>query len=178
MANYNSTTVTNLIATPSVVGASSFMYGKVRVYQEYQAIAGTGSTGANGDTFVYFPISLDSCILNMEVKNPAMTAATDYDFGFYKIAGDGTLGAALDADAILDGGSLTSARAAWTSVLPAAAGKVVADINQKIWQDMGYASITAAREAAGRNEVYFVVTATAIGSTDGHLAIRLTVGVE
>jgi hypothetical protein len=174
MANNDSTTVTNLEATPAVVGNSHHLYGKTRVMVETFEKA----AGSNGDTFTFFPVPLDACVLDLEIVSDAITGATDYDFGFHLIT-DNDLGAVIDADILADGVDISAGNANWTSILFNGAGaKDQSEVNQKLWEDLGYASITAAREAAGRNEVYFVVTGNTVGAGSGTLTMRMTLGVE
>ena len=175
MANNDSTTVTNLEATPSSVGSSAFMYGKTRVMTETFEIAAADN---DGDTYTFFPVPLDACILDLEVVNDAITGGTDYDFGFYLIT-DNDLGAVIDVDILVDGATMASARAAWTSLLFSGTGaKDQGAVTTKLWEDLGYATITAAREATGSNQVYMVMTANTVGSVAGTVSARLTIGVE
>lgn len=175
MANNDSTTVTNLEATPSVVGSSSFMYGKVRVLSETFEVAAADN---DGDTYTFFPVPLDCSVLDLEVVNDAITGGTDYDFGFYKIT-DNDLGAAIDADILMDGQTMASARAAWTSVLFAGTNaKDQGAVTTKLWADLGYASLEAAHIAAKNNHVYLVMTANTVGSATGTVSAKLTIGVE
>lgn len=175
MANNDSTTVTNLEATPAVVGNSHQLYGKTRVMVETFEVDAADN---DGDTYTFFPVPLDAAIVDLEIVNDAITGGTDYDFGFYLIT-DNDLGAVKDADILMDGQSMASARASWTSVLFAGTGaKDQGAIDTKLWEDLGYGSITEAREAAGRNEVYMVMTANTVGSATGTVSAKLTISVE
>lgn len=175
MANNDSTIVTNLEATPSVVADASALYGKTRVLVETFEIAVADN---DGDTYTFFPVSLDARVDDLQIVNDAITGGTDYDFGFYKIT-DNNLGVAIDADILMDGQTMASARASWTSVL--FAGTSAMDqgaVGQKVWQICGYASIDAAREANPTNQVYMVCTANTVGTADGTLSAKLTITVE
>ena len=173
MANVNSTTVANLEATPSVVSSSSFMYGKVRVLQEVFETSGSESAD---DTVTLFPVALDANILSAYIANDNFTTGT-YDLGFHLIT-DNAIGAAIDADVIADGQVVTSAKT-WTDVTHVGTSAAdLANTKQKLWELLGYSSITTAREAAGRNEVYCVLTWKTAPTEALTVAVRLMIGVE
>lgn len=175
MANNDSTIVTNLEATPSSVANAADLYGKQRVMVETFEVAAADN---NGDTYTFFPVALDARIDDLQVVNDAISGGTDYDFGFYKIT-DNELGAAIDADILVDGQSMASARNVWTSVL--FLGTAAMDqgaVKQRLWEILGYSSITAAREANQTNQVYMVCTANTVGSAAGTLSAKLTITVE
>lgn len=175
MANNDSTTVTNLEATPAVLGDSSQLYGKMRVMEETFEIAAADN---DGDTYTFFPVPLDARIVDVEIVNDAITGGTDYDFGFYKIT-DNDLGAAIDADIMADGVDVTSARWSWSSVLfSGTSAKDQGAVADKLWADLGYDDLAAARLAAGGNQVYFVCTANTVGTAAGTLSIKMTLAVE
>lgn len=175
MANNDSTIVTNLEATPSVAADVAELYGKQRSLVETFEVAAADN---DGDTYTFFPVSLDARVDDLQIVNDAITGGTDYDFGFYKIT-DGDLGAAIDADILMDGQTMASARSVWTSVL--FLGTSAMDqgaVGQKVWEILGYASIDAAREANQTNQVYFVCTANTVGTATGTLSAKLTITVE
>lgn len=175
MANNDSTIVTNLEATPSVMADASALYGKPRILVETFEVAAADN---DGDTYTFFPVSLDARIDDLEIVNDAITGGTDYDFGFYKIT-DGDLGDAIDADILMDGQTMASARTTWTSVLfLGTAAEDQGDVGDKLWQMLGYASIDAAREANPTNQVYMVCTANTVGTAAGTLSAKLTITVE
>lgn len=175
MANNDSTIVTNLEAEPRVVADAFEYYGKQRILVETFEIAAADN---DNDTYTFFPVPLDARIDDLQIVNDAITAGTDYDFGFYKITSN-NLGAVIDADILADGIDCSSARAVWTSILFTGTG--AADqgaVGQKLWQFLGYSSITAARAANQTNQVYFVATANTVGSAAGTLSAKLMITVE
>lgn len=174
MANNNSTTVTNLEATPSVVADVSIIYSRKRDMVEVFEIAAADN---DGDTYTFFPVSLDARISDAFICNDVVTGGTDFDLGFYKIT-DNSLGAVIDADIVADGLSLTSARG-WTSVLTSGSSSLdIPNVKQKLWQILGYASIDAAREANPTGQVYFVATANTVGTASGSFAAKLELAVD
>ena len=175
MANHDSTTVTNLEASPSVVADVAQIYGKLRVMEETFEIEAADN---DGDTFTLFPVPLDARISDVKVLNDAITGGTNYDIGFYLITA-GNLGAVVDADIIADGIDFSSASTTWTSVLFVGSGaKDQGAIANKVWEDLGYASLTAAREAAGNSDVYMVITANTVGSAAGTVSVRAEIVVD
>lgn len=175
MANNDSTTVTNLEAEPNSVANSFQIYGKQRVLVETFEIAAADD---DADTYTFFPVPLDARIDDLQIVNDAITAGTDYDFGFYKITAN-NLGAVIDADILADGIDCSSARAVWTSILYTGTGAAdQGSVGQRLWQYLGYASITAARAANQTNQVYMVVTANTVGSAAGTLSAKLIITVE
>jgi hypothetical protein len=176
MANNDSTIVTNLEATPSSVADASVLYGKQRALVETFEIAAADN---NADTYTLFPVSLDARIDDLQIFNDAITGGTDYDIGFYKIT-DNDLGAAIDADKLMDGQSMASARNVWTSVL--GLGTSAVDLGtegaEKVWELCGYASIDAARDANQTNQVYVVITANTVGTAAGSLSVKAVLTVE
>lgn len=176
MANNDSTIVTNLEATPSVMADASQLYGKQRTLVESFEVAAADS---DGDTYTLFPVSLDARVDDLLIFNDAITGGTDYDIGFYKIT-DNDLGAAIDADKLMDGQTMASARSVFTSVLGlgTSAMDLGTEVGEKIWELCGYASIDAAREANPTNQVYVVITANTVGSATASLTVKLVLTVE
>lgn len=175
MANTDSSIVAGLEATPSAVADAYQLYGKQRSLVETLEIAAADN---DGDTYTFFPVSLDARIDDLEIVNDAITGGTNYDFGFYKIT-DNDLGAVIDADILADGEDVSSANGTWTSILFNGSGALdQADATKQLWEVLGYASITAAREANQTNQVYFVATANTVGSASGTLTVKLTITVE
>ena len=175
MANNDSTIVTGLEATPSSVANAADLYGKQRTLVDTFEVAAADS---DGDTYTFFPVALDARIDDLEIVNDAITGGTDYDFGFYKIT-DNDLGAVIDADILTDGQSMASARGTWTSVLFSGTGAMdQGAVKQRLWETLGYASLTAARDANQTNQVYFVMTANTVGSATGTVSAKLTITVE
>ena len=175
MANHDSTIVTNLEATPSSVADVSQLYGKTRVLTETFEIE---VADIDTDTFTFFPVSLDARIDDLLILNDAITGGTDFDFGFYKIT-DNDLGDPIDADILADGVDMSSARTTWNSALFwGSSSKDQATVKNKLWQDLGYSSITAAREANPEGMVYMVMTANTVGSAAGTISAKLEITVE
>lgn len=175
MANNDSTIVTNLEATPSVVADAAELYGKQRTLVETFEIAAADN---DGDTYTFFPVSLDARVDDLQIVNDAITVGTDYDFGFYKIT-DNNLGAVIDKDILADGIDCSSARAVWTSILfTGTAAMDQGAVGQKVWEICGYADIDAARAANQTNQVYLVATANTVGSAAGTLSAKLVITVE
>lgn len=176
MANNDSTIVTNLEATPSTVADASLLYGKTRVLVETFEVAAADN---DADTYTLYPVSLDARIDDLQVFNDAITGGTDYDIGFYKIT-DNDLGAVIDADKLIDGQTMASARTVWTSVL--GLGTSALDLGteaaEKVWELCGYATIDAAREANPNNQVYIVITANTVGTAAGSLSVKTVLTVE
>lgn len=176
MANNDSTIVTNLEATPVVFADASELYGKQRTLIETFEIAAADN---DADTYTLYPVSLDARIDDLQIFNDAITGGTDYDIGFYKIT-DNNLGAAIDADKLMDGQTMASARSVFTSVL--GLGTNAIDIGtesgEKVWELCGYASIDAAREANQTNQVYIVITANTVGTAAGSLVVKTVLTVE
>lgn len=175
MANNDSTTVTNLEATPAVIASSATLRGKVRALVESVEVA---SGDGDGDTYTMFPVPLEARIDDIKVMNDAITGGTDYDAGFYRITTN-NLGAEIDKDILFDGQSMASARASWTSLI--CAGTAALDqgaVKSLVWQHCGYASLSAARDANPTGEVYLVITANTVGSADGTLSVKLDITVE
>lgn len=175
MANTDSTTVTNLEATPSSVANSATLYGKQRAMVETFEIAAADD---DGSTYTFFPVPLDARIDDLQVVNDAITGGTDYDIGFYKIT-DNNLGVAIDADILCDGQSMATARTSWTSVLyEGTSAEDQGDVTDRLWQMLGYASVAAARIANPTNQVYMVATANTVGTVAGTLSAKLIIAVE
>ncbi len=175
MANNDSTIVTNLEATPDAKANAYELYGKQRALVETFEVAAADN---DGDTYTFFPVPLDARIDDLQLVNDAITGGTDYDIGFYKIT-DKDLGAVIDADILIDGQSMASARSVWTSVLFLGTNAAdQGDVKKQLWEILGYASITAAREANQTNQVYMVATANTVGSATGTLSAKLVITVE
>ena len=176
MANNDSTIVTNLEAEPNVVANAFQLYGKQRILTETFEIAAADD---DADTYTFFPVPLDARIDDLQIVNDVITAGTDYDFGFYKIT-DGNLGAVIDADILADGIDMdAAARAVWTSILFTGTGAAdQGSVGQRLWQYLGYSSITAARAANQTNQVYMVCTANTVGTAAGTLSAKLMITVE
>lgn len=175
MANNDSTLVTNFEASPSVKANVAKFYSSTRPLIETFEVAAADN---DGDTYTFFPVHLECRVDDLQLINDAITAGTDYDFGFYKIT-DGDLGAVIDADILADGIDLSSARANWTSIMFAGSGAVdQGALKQLLWEILGYASIGAARDANPTGQVYFVATANTVGSAAGTMSVRLSVTVD
>ena len=81
------------------------------VHAEFDVVA---ASLTNGDVFVLarnLPVGARVHRILSPNATPALTAATDNDFGFYKADLDGNL-TAIDADILVDGGSLASSLSA------------------------------------------------------------------
>ena len=175
MANHDSPIVTNLEATPNVAAPAAELYGKQRTLVETFEIEAADN---NGDTFTLYPVSLSARIDDVEYCNDSVTGGTDYDLGFYKIT-DGDLGAAIDADILVDGQSLATTRSIWTSVLFLGTNaKDQGSVGNKVWEDCGYASLEAAYDANPSGMVYVVLTANTAGTAAGTISVKTTITVE
>lgn len=143
------------------------LYNQGEARQVVQAIVGVEATWNDADTCILaynLPINTIVSRINLPSGSPAITGATDYDIGFYKPAdADGQgLGDALDADALVDGASFTSARTSAIDLL----GKNVSgfDKTETIGEILGLTSETA--PAGG---VHLVLTLNTAGSAAGDI---------
>lgn len=165
----NSTTITNLEASPPVMTAAITNHGVVRRVSETVAIA-----AADDDTSTYrfFRVHSSWSILSLKIVNEAITGGTDYDLGLYSTAGAG--GAVVDADLYADGITLATAA---PPVPPTAAAPdgiecrfgdattaVPGDVNNRVWQDLGL--------AADPGLWYdMVLTSVTVGSAAGNVSL-------
>jgi hypothetical protein len=100
----------------------------------------------------------ESIISNVLIANDVITGGTDYDLGFYDTESLG--GAVIDADALLDGGDLSSGHASG-SELSGISAVDVANRGKTIWSLLGK---TQSNKAASYD---LVLTANTVGTAAG-----------
>jgi hypothetical protein len=170
VVNVSSTTVTNLNASPSVLGDIRNSHGRLHVKTETVDMAAADD---NGSTYRLFRVKSSDSIKSIMIFTPGIAGTTDIDVGLYTING----GAVVDADLYCDDVDLTTAAPPAPSPTAAAPdgiecrfGDEVTSlpsfINNKVWQDLGL--------TADPNLSYDVVlTANAAASAAGTVAVRM-----
>lgn len=124
---------------------------------------------ADDDTSVYRlfkGVPTTARIQTIEIVNDAITAGTDYDLGFYHTAqADGTDGAVIDKDILVDGASMASARAI-TAPLIALTNLDLADLDKPIWELLGFDQFSRP------HEVDLCLTANTVGTAAGTIRTK------
>lgn len=173
MANIDSTTVANLEATPNSVADAALLYGKKRVALETIDVLAAHN---DNDTYALFPLPLDCRVSHIYVGSAGITGGTDYNVGAYTIV-DNDIGVAIDDNLFADAISLAAA-GLLDATLDTGSGINATNYKQKLWQQLGYASIEAAREANPTNQVYVVATGVTVGTADGTAFVQIEYVVE
>lgn len=117
---------------------------------------------ADGDIYrVFKDVPANAIIIKIEVKNDAITAGTDYDFGVYERNG----GAVIDKDEFASAVDMSSARAVPTDISTEA--QDVANIGKKLYEIVGH---TIATKKASYDLAY---TANTVGTAAGTITTTL-----
>lgn len=133
------------------------------------AIAAIAAADDDGSIYRLFKSLPGSLIpLQILITNDALTSGTDYDLGFYEPSVDGVTGAVIDKDALMDGTSMSSARAegAGVSGLTATATIPLASAQKKIFELCGH---TDATKKSGYD---LALTANTVGSSAGSIVVK------
>lgn len=143
------------------------LYNQGEEVKHVRALVGVEAAWNDDDTVILaYNVPVDTIVkgLNLPFGSPAITAATDYDIGFYKPAdADGQgLGVALDADALVDGYDFSSANASAIDILGT---NVTLDKTKSIGELLGLTSETS---PAG---IHIVMTLNTAGTAAGDLDI-------
>lgn len=141
-----------------------FTGGAEKVIQKVISIA---SGDDDGSKYLVGEIPGEAIITGLSVINTAVTSGTDYDIGIADQAGT-----ILDADILVDGASMASARTLFTELAlafgAANAAKAIYEHVQHV-QKVKPASGETAAKAAYR----IIMTANTVGSDDGTVVVQV-----
>lgn len=121
----------------------------------------------DGSVYRFFRVSENEVPVKLAIFNDAITSATDYDIGLYKV---GVSGAAVDADILADGVDISSGNALATSNNKGLTTLDIANLGKT------FGEILDAVGGAGTNtdsEYDLVVTANTVGSAAGSVTLVL-----
>lgn len=150
-------------------------------YQEYVntiAVSGTGvkkirklvsiaSGNDDGSKKLICQLPANAILLDIKVRNSAITAGSDFDIGLYDAVDFG--GAVIDKDMFADGLDLSSARARGSEVSGISALSL-ANGTKRVYE---LANAAASRSlSSGERTVYdLVLTANTVGTADGSVEV-------
>lgn len=160
VANTKSTIVTNADATVQTLNNSALSQGAL-----YSSVATLEIAAADDDNSVYrlFRVHSSWRVLHCYVTCDAITGGTDFDFGLYQTAANGS--AVVDQDCYCDTQSLATA----ITTLPVDVANKTRDIavlGQQVWQDGAI--------SADSNRWYdLCATGATVGSGAGTLTAHL-----
>lgn len=146
------------------------LYNQGEVPQVVNAVVGVEAAWNDADTVILaynVPVGAKVLRIMLPAGSPAITGASDYDIGCYKPAdADGQgLGAALDADALVDGISFVSARSSAVDILGTNIGSF--DKTKTLGELLGLTSETAP------SGVHIVMTLNTAGTAAGDIDIDI-----
>jgi hypothetical protein len=114
----------------------------------------------DGSVYRLMQIPSDSIITNAEITCDAITAATDYDLGFYDIES----GAVVDADELADGVDISAGYAGGSEISMISAVDPANRLKQ-IWSLLGKTQLT-------KSESYdLAITANTVGTAAGTVTV-------
>lgn len=147
-------------AVPS--GKASYSVGPRRLYVQHATVEVTNGN-AIGSRYLLAEIPSSAVMSSLIVMNDAITSAAA-DFGIYRTTRDG--GAVVDADCFGSAVSIATAGVVGTNVLHESGVLDIAEIEQPLWQVLGYTSDPS---------ILFdvVATLTAAATASGTLTVRV-----
>lgn len=114
----------------------------------------------DGSVYRLMQINANSIITNVKFCNDAITAATDYDFGFYDVES----GAVVDADELADGLDISSGNASGSEA-SAMTAVDIANRGKKVYSLLGK---TASTKAVAYD---LAITANTVGTAAGTVTV-------
>lgn len=148
------------VDTPNIKVAQNVTNGgKIRFIRETVEIAAADDDGSK---YRIARIPAVAVLKSITIACDAITGGTDFDLGFYDVP-ERNSGAAIDADALMDGQTLASA----SRVLDGMQTVDIANLHKKVWE---LASISA--------ETAKLVDIVLTGNTVGTAAGTVTVTIE
>ena len=145
------------VAEGKIGNPSKIMSGRVFAFAATFEVAAADSDGS-----IYKIAKLKSNMVPKELKLncDAMTAATDYDIGFYTEAG-----VAADADILMDGENISTGYGIGSEI-NCLSNLAIANIGKKIWELLG-------KTVANKDDAYiWAITANTVGTDAGTISLR------
>lgn len=130
VVNTKSTNISNQEASPRVLSNRALVRAPLYVESATVAVA-----AADDDTsvFRFFTIPSNAIITSIKVYCDALTSGTDWDFGVYQTAENGS--AVVDADLFGDGVDLSSAITLGTEIrFNDTTTANIVDVNKRLWE--------------------------------------------
>jgi hypothetical protein len=146
------------------------LFGGAAIKQIMKKVT-VGATDNDTSKYLIGDIPGEAKITNCAVMNTAITGGTDYDIGLF--SEDGTV---YDADAIVDGASMASARTSMTNLALAGAGSGIANMEKTVAELLSHVNkpVPASGEVLAKRVYRVGLTANTIGSTGGTVLVLIT----
>lgn len=167
-ANTKSTIITNLdAAAPKTMTPSALRGSIVRMDQALLSVAAADD---DGSVYRITRINLHRRILDVRIRNTAITSGTVYTLGLYQTAANG--GAVVSADLFTTTIDMSSARTSWTSVTPYLTNQPIAEHDKYLWEQAAVQTALSITADNGK-EYDMCFTASTVGSAAGSILVQV-----